>query len=61
MVGLINGIAVALTTGIIVYFWASSFGIAIVIGISMFIAGFAGAVIPRALRVIGQDPATNLP
>lgn len=63
MVGLINGIAVALTTGIIVYFWASSLGIAIVIGISMvlsmIIAGFAGAVIPMALKAVGQDPATS--
>ena len=63
MVGFINGIAVALTTGIIVYFWASSLGIAIVIGISMIIsmiiAGFAGAVIPMMLKAIGQDPATS--
>jgi magnesium transporter len=63
MVGLINGVAVALTTGIIVYFWSSSFGIAIVIGISMvismIIAGFAGAVIPMALKAVGQDPATS--
>ncbi len=63
LVGLINGIAVAVTTGIIVYFWASSFGIAIVIAISMvvsmMIAGFSGAVIPMALKAIGQDPATS--
>lgn len=63
MVGFINGVAVALTTGIIVYFWASSMGIAIVIGISMvlsmIIAGFAGAVIPIALKAVGQDPATS--
>jgi len=63
MVGFINGVAVALTTAIIVYFWASSLGIAIVIGISMIIsmviAGFAGAVIPMALKAIGQDPATS--
>ncbi|MGB5818423.1 MAG: magnesium transporter [Saonia sp.] len=63
MVGFINGIAVALTTGTIVYFWSSSLGIAIVIGISMvlsmIIAGFAGAVIPMALKAIGQDPATS--
>lgn len=62
-VGLINGVAVAITTGIIVYFWASSFGIAIVIGISMVlsmvIAGFAGAIIPMGLKAIGQDPATS--
>ncbi|MBT8185242.1 MAG: magnesium transporter, partial [Eudoraea sp.] len=63
MVGFINGVAVALTTGIIVYFWASSLGIAIVIGISMvlsmIIAGFAGAIIPMLLKAIGQDPATS--
>jgi len=63
MVGFINGVAVALTTGIIVYFWASSMGIAIVIGISMIlsmiIAGFAGAVIPMLLKAVGQDPATS--
>lgn len=63
MVGLINGVAVALTTGTIVYFWSSSAGIAIVIAISMvlsmLIAGFAGAIIPIALKAIGQDPATS--
>lgn len=63
LVGLINGIAVALTTGTIVYFWASSFGIALVIAISMvlsmMIAGFSGAVIPMALKAVGQDPATS--
>lgn len=63
MVGLINGVAVAITTGVIVYFWADSFGIAIVIGISMIlsmlIAGFAGAIIPIGLKAIGQDPATS--
>lgn len=63
MVGLINGVAVAVTTGIVVFFWADSLGIAIVIGISMIfsmiIAGFAGAVIPIGLKAIGQDPATS--
>jgi magnesium transporter len=63
LVGFINGIAVAATTGLIVFFWASSLGIAIVIAISMvlsmMIAGFSGAVIPMALKAIGQDPATS--
>ena len=63
MVGFINGVAVAITTGIIVFFWSSSSGIAIVIGISMIlsmlIAGFAGAIIPIGLKAIGQDPATS--
>lgn len=62
-VGLINGVAVALTTGAIVFFWSSSLGIAIVIAISMvlsmMIAGFSGAVIPIALKAVGQDPATS--
>ncbi|WP_136482236.1 magnesium transporter [Cognatitamlana onchidii] len=62
-VGFINGIAVAITTGIVVYFWANSFGIALVIGISMIlsmvIAGFSGAIIPIGLKAIGQDPATS--
>ncbi len=62
-VGLINGIAVSLTTSIIVYFWASSYGLAIVIGtsmvFSMIIAGFSGAVIPIFLKSIGQDPAQS--
>lgn len=63
MVGFINGVAVAITTGTIVYFWSSSAGIAIVIAISMvlsmLIAGFAGAIIPIGLKAIGQDPATS--
>ena len=62
-VGLINGIAVSLTTAIIVYFWASSIGLAIVICVSMvfsmIIAGFSGAVIPIFLKSIGQDPAQS--
>jgi len=63
MVGLVNGCAVALSTALIVYFWASSFGLAAVIGISMvismIIAGFSGAVIPIVLKVLGQDPAQS--
>ncbi len=63
MVGFINGVAVAITTGVVVFFWSGSLGIAVVIGISMIlsmvIAGFAGAVIPIGLKAIGQDPATS--
>jgi magnesium transporter len=62
-VGFINGIAVSLTTALIVYFWASSFGLAVVIAVSMVlsmvIAGFSGAVIPIFLKSIGQDPAQS--
>jgi len=63
MVGLVNGVVVAFTTSIIVYFWASSFGLAIIIGVSMIasmiIAGFSGAVIPIFLKSVGQDPAQS--
>ncbi len=63
LVGLINGIAVAFTTAIIVYFWSASLGIAVVIAVSMIlsmmIAGFSGAGIPMALKAVGQDPATS--
>lgn len=62
-VGFINGIAVAFTTSLIAYFWASSFGIALVIGtsmiLSMVIAGFSGAVVPIVLKAFGQDPAQS--
>ncbi|MBP2831644.1 magnesium transporter [Aquimarina sp. U1-2] len=63
IVGFVNGVAVAITTGIVVFFWANSLGIAVVIGISMIIsmviAGFSGAIIPIGLKAIGQDPATS--
>lgn len=63
MVGFINGCAVALTTSLIVFFWADSFGLAVVIAvamiISMAIAGLSGAVIPIILRALGQDPAQS--
>ncbi len=62
-VGFINGVAVAFTTALIAYFWASSFGIALVIGtsmvLSMVIAGFSGAVVPIILKAFGQDPAQS--
>ncbi len=62
-VGFVNGCAVALTTASIVYFWESSLGLAVVIGVSMIIsmviAGLSGAVIPILLHAIGQDPAQS--
>lgn len=61
MVGLANGIAVALTCGIGVYFWSGSFGLVLVIASSMVLAmisaGLAGAVVPIVLTRLGQDPA----
>lgn len=62
-VGLVNGVAVALTTATIVYFWAGSIGLAMVIAVSMVfsmvVAGFSGAVIPIVLQSVGQDPAQS--
>jgi len=63
VVGFFNGLAVALVTGIVVYFWTSSPGLGMVIGcamvVSMVIAGFSGAVIPIILKAFGQDPAQS--
>ncbi|HSO06541.1 MAG TPA: magnesium transporter [Pelomicrobium sp.] len=61
-VGLLNGIAVAVTTAIGVYFWSGSVGLVLVIAIAMVVsmvaAGFSGAMIPIALQRFGMDPAT---
>ncbi len=63
LVGFMNGIAVSLTTSLIVFFWIGSFGLALVIAIamviSMVIAGLSGAVIPILLKAFGQDPAQS--
>ncbi len=62
MTGLINGVAVAATTGLAVFVWSRSLALVAVIVlamvISMFAAGLAGALVPMLLRRFGQDPAT---
>lgn len=62
-VGLLNGLAIALTCGIGVYVWSGSLGLVAVICISMVLAmvtaGFAGAVVPIVLVRLGQDPAQS--
>ncbi len=62
-VGTWNGAAVALTTALGVLVWSGSYGLTLVIGISMvlsmIIAGVAGAAIPMILTVLGQDPAQS--
>jgi len=62
-VAAINGAAVALTTALGVYVWSRSFGLALVIAVSMVlsmvVAGFAGAVTPMVLTRLGQDPAQS--
>ena len=60
--GFINGLAVAATTAIGVYFWSGSMGLVNVIAsamvIAMVIAGVAGALVPIVLSRFGMDPAT---
>ena len=62
-VGLWNGIAIAVTTGVGVYFWSNSIGLSLIILISMIIsmiiASISGAAIPILLTVTGQDPAQS--
>jgi len=62
-VGLWNGIAIAVTTSVGVYFWSSSMGLSFIILISMvlsmIIASMSGAAIPIILTVTGQDPAQS--
>lgn len=62
-VGAINGIAVALVTGLAVFVWSRSVGLAAVIAVamvcSMVIAGVAGASVPMALTLLRQDPAAS--
>ncbi|MGI0116491.1 magnesium transporter [Zooshikella sp. RANM57] len=62
-IGIVNGIVIALTTAIGVYFWSSSMGLALVIAIAMVIsmvmAGMSGAVVPIILTKLGQDPAQS--
>jgi magnesium transporter len=62
-VGLLNGVAVAITCGIGVFVWSGSIGLVLVIAISMVLAmvaaGFAGALVPIMLTKFGQDPAQS--
>ena len=59
---LMNGLAVAATTGLAVYVWRRSLALVGVIMlamvISMLVAGLAGALVPILLYRFGQDPAT---
>jgi magnesium transporter len=61
--GLVNGLAVAATTGLGVYLWSGSQGLVMVIAsamvIAMVIAGIAGAIVPIALQRFGMDPAQS--
>lgn len=62
-VAFLNSLAIALTTSLGVYLWSRSFGLALVIGLSMVIsmvaAGLSGAAIPMLLMALRQDPAQS--
>lgn len=61
--GALNGIAIAIVTGLGVLVWSKSFGLTLVIFLamilSMVIAGVAGAAIPMVLSAMRQDPAQS--
>lgn len=70
--GIINGIAIAIATGVAVFVWqmyfagegyTKSLGLATVIFLAMIInmaaAALAGAVIPLVLKALGRDPAQS--
>ncbi len=63
MAGLINGLAISLVTSLGVYVWSQSWGLSLVIGVSMIIAmvaaALSGVVIPIILSILGQDPAQS--
>jgi len=60
---LVNGIAVAATTGLAVYLWSGSAVLVTIVAcamvIAMTIAGVAGALVPIALHRFGLDPAQS--
>ena len=63
LAGALNGIAIAMVTGLGVLLWSKSVGLAAVIGVAMIIsmalAGLSGAAIPLLLTRLGQDPAQS--
>lgn len=61
--GFINGLVVAITTSICIFFWSQSFGLGVIIFssmiISMMLAAMAGALTPIMLNKFGLDPAQS--
>ena len=61
LVGIANGVAIAIACGVAIYFWSQSLGLSIIIFASMIfavaMAGVAGALVPSFLARFGQDPA----
>lgn len=61
--GFLNGVGLALTTGLAVLVWSQTPGLALVIAISMIIsmviAAISGASVPMVLTLFGLDPAQS--
>ncbi|HYJ09547.1 MAG TPA: magnesium transporter [Polyangiaceae bacterium] len=62
LASLINGSSVALVTALCTFFWSRSFGLSLVIGVSMVcsmvIAAISGCSVPIVLTALKRDPAT---
>ncbi len=62
-VGIINGVAVAIATGLSVWWWSGQAALGGVISVAMVvamgIASAAGALVPIGLSAIGRDPAQS--
>ncbi|MCP5207130.1 MAG: magnesium transporter [Hahellaceae bacterium] len=61
--GFINGVAIAITCGLAVYWWSQSVGLSLVIALAMIsslvIACSSGALVPIVLKKFGLDPAQS--
>jgi magnesium transporter len=61
LVGVINGLAFAIITGVAAVIWFKVPGLGLVIGLAMICnliaAGLGGILIPLALNKLGRDPA----
>jgi len=63
LVGLVNGAILGAITAGVAYLWQGNPWLGLVIGVAMvvnmLVAGFFGAIIPLALKLLGADPALS--
>lgn len=63
LVGMVNGCALAVVTGLVLYLLFRDAGLSLAFGlalvINLFVASLAGALIPLALDRMGRDPAVS--
>ena len=61
IIGIVNGLAIGVVTGIVAWIWHGNPMLGVVIGLGMLVnltvAGFTGAMIPITLKAAGFDPA----